>query len=115
MQETFTADQFWSELDELGEEVVRKRVIAKVYGSGNNKLELAQEWLRRKEQSRDSAFKAEQTDIARSAKDAAWSAAEAAREAAKQAKAANTRATIALVIATISTIATIVTAFLRPS
>ena len=46
MQETFTAEQFFAELEALGEESVRLNLIAKKYGSGNHKKELAEEWLR---------------------------------------------------------------------
>lgn len=52
--------------------------------------------------------KAEQIEIARSAKDAAWTAARAAERAATAAEKANIRATIALVIAAISIAATII-------
>jgi hypothetical protein len=54
------------------------------------------------------ASKAEQIEIARSAKDAAWAAARAAERAAKAAEKANIRATIALIIAAISIAATII-------
>lgn len=81
MQE-FTKKQFWAELEEAGEEVVRERVIAKRYGSGNYKLELAQEWLRLKEQERIEAKEVssemltkEGLEITRSSKNAAWVAA----------------------------------------
>jgi hypothetical protein len=54
------------------------------------------------------ASQAEQIDIARSAKDAAWAAARAADRAATAAEKANARATIALIIAIISVISTVV-------
>jgi len=101
-------EEFWAELDEVGETEVRVRLATKIYGDINNKGSLAREWLMRKDQARESArelrneaSRVEQIDIARSAKDAAWAAARAAEKA-------NTRATIALIIATISTIIAIV-------
>ena len=54
------------------------------------------------------ASQAEQLEIARSAKDAAWAAAAAAERAAAAAEKANTRATIALALAAISIAATII-------
>lgn len=44
--ETFTKKQFWAELGEAGEDAVRERLIAGIYGSANHKKELAEEWLR---------------------------------------------------------------------
>lgn len=83
--ETFTKAQFWAELEVLGEDVVRERVIAKVYGSGNRKLELAQEWLRVQEEKRTDArttsaheLNVEALKTAKSAKNAAWVAAASA-------------------------------------
>ena len=49
---TFTTQQFWAELDALGEEKVRERVAFGAYASGHNKKELAKEWLRQKDESR---------------------------------------------------------------
>jgi hypothetical protein len=72
---------------------------------------LAIKWLEGKDQEserRREASQAEQIEIARSAKDAAWAAALAAERAATAAEKANIRATIALVIAAISIAATII-------
>ncbi len=106
-QETFTSAQFYAECEKLGEDKVREGVLTKRYGSGNHKLELAQEWLRRKEQERESAQVAEQTAIAQRAADAAWVSAE-------QSKSANLTSKISLVVAAISLIATVLLALYRP-
>lgn len=72
-QETWTKEQFWAKLEELGEDVVRERIIAKIYDDVRRGL--AEEWLRLREESRREASSAEQMRIARSAKNAAWTAA----------------------------------------
>src|SRR5690349_16848946 len=84
-QETFTRESFFAELDKLGEEVVRTRVVTRAYTSVNAKLPLAQEWLRLRDQARSEeasrrieSANLEQIRIARSAKNAAWAAAIAA-------------------------------------
>jgi hypothetical protein len=77
-QETWTKEQFWSELEAVGEDEVRTRLAAKIYGEANHKAPLAREWLRRKDQERSDLSTSEQTRIARSAKNAAWAAAIAA-------------------------------------
>lgn len=83
--ETFTKAQFWAELDTAGEHVVRERVIGKVYGAGNSKLALAEEWLRVREVARADAqaqaahnVALENLRTAKSAKNAAWVAAASA-------------------------------------
>jgi hypothetical protein len=71
---------------------------------------LAINWLAQRDEEserRREASQAEQIDIARSAKDAAWAAAMAAERAATAAEKANIRAIVALIIATISIIATV--------
>ena len=78
MGETFTKEQFFAELDSLGEDDVRTRVVVGHYGRGNKKLQLAEEWLRLREQSRIDESNREQRKTARSAKNAAWVAAIAA-------------------------------------
>lgn len=68
------------------------------------------EWLDRRDQDvtvRQEAYQAEQIDIARSAKDAAWASAKAAERAATAAEAANIRATRALIIAVVSAVITV--------
>lgn len=77
-QEPFTKDSFWAELDRLGEDEVRNRLIANRYGLGQQKKPLAQAWLQERERSRADASSLEQMRIARSAKNAAWAAAIAA-------------------------------------
>jgi hypothetical protein len=55
-QETFTKEQFWAELDQLGEESVRVNLfVAKTYGDGGPKRTLAEEWLRSRETSLSAA------------------------------------------------------------
>ena len=107
----FTAEEFFADLDDLGEAVVRERLIAGIYGSGNQKKELAQEWLRRREIAREAAAESEKVAIAARAADAASRAASAAEEQARLARTANTRATIALVIAIGTAIVAIIDMF----
>ncbi len=73
---------------------------------------VAIKWLQAKEREATDASQAEQLEIARSAKDAAWAAAEAARDAAREAKTANIIATLALIAAAIAIAISIVAAFL---
>jgi hypothetical protein len=80
--ETFTKQKFWAELEELGEDGVRERLIGKIYSSANHKKELAEEWLRVQEGIRSEikeneirSQNKESIDISRSAKNAAWVAA----------------------------------------
>ena len=77
-QEIFTKTQFWAELDEAGEDIVRERVIAERYGHGNHKLELAREWLRLKDVARSNEREQQHLGNERSAKNAAWVSAIAA-------------------------------------
>ena len=46
-QETFTKEQFWTELDSIGEEEVRARIATGTYSTVNKKRQLAEDWLRR--------------------------------------------------------------------
>jgi hypothetical protein len=72
---------------------------------------IAMKWLAEKDAEdhlRADSARAEEMDIARSAKDAAWVAARAAERAADAADKANARATIALIIAAVSIIASII-------
>ncbi len=101
-QTQFTADEFFAELEALGENRVRERLIGGVYGSGNSKKELAQEWLRRLETARETSLESDKVAIATRAADAATRAADAAAEQARLARSANTRATVALIIAIIT-------------
>jgi ribosomal protein L9 len=84
-QETWTKEQFWAELERLGEDEVRVKLATKIYSDVNERGGLAREWLLRKDQARQSerlsrneASSREQISIARSAKNAAWAAAIAA-------------------------------------
>ena len=51
-QETWTKETFWAELDKLGEEKVRERIVAKAYGEAGHKRAFAEDWLRNREASR---------------------------------------------------------------
>jgi Mg2+/citrate symporter len=86
-----TDEQF----EAVGAAEVRARVVTNVYLGATRLLALA--WLER----RSEASNAEQLDIARSAKEAAWAAAQAAETA-------NNKAKIAIAIAIISLIVAIV-------
>lgn len=108
--QTISKADFWAELDRLGEEQVRENLLRKAYGDVGSKHDFVLEWLRVKESERKEASQSEQTEIARSAKDAAWAAAEAARDAAREAKTANTIAKTALAIAIIAIVVSIVRA-----
>jgi hypothetical protein len=81
VSETWTKEQFWSELDKIGESEVRLRLATKQYSDANERGPLAQEWLRQRELDAAAAFDlnrestiAEQIRIARSEKSAAWAA-----------------------------------------
>ncbi len=94
--------------EEMGEEAVS--ILAHTAGFTTTNQRLAIKWLAQKDQEserRRESSQAEQIEIARSAKDAAWVAARAAERAATAAEKANIRAIIALIIATISIITTI--------
>lgn len=55
-QETFTKEQFWSELDELGEDEVRVRFsVTKQFGDVGAKHELTKLWLADKRDAREAA------------------------------------------------------------
>jgi hypothetical protein len=100
-------EQF-ARFDEMGEEAVRIHVHTFSFNTAHQRLAI--KWLAKKDQElerRRDASQAEQIEIARSAKDAAWAAAMAAERAATAAEKANIRAIIALIIATISIIATV--------
>lgn len=97
------SDDPFARFADLSDEAIRKNIAEHVYGEDNKRR--AEAVLASRDQLRREASQAEQMDIARSAKDAAW-------EAAKAARSANTRATIALVTATVSAIATGIMAYL---
>lgn len=121
--------QWLAELNDMGEQTVRD-LLANGRASSTKTL-WAQQWLDEIDQERSDALDAkreasqsEQTEIARSARDAAWSAADAAREAATAAreqalaaKTANTIATVALIAAIIAMAISIIGLFVqaRPS
>jgi len=73
-----TKEEFWAELDALGETEVRVRLQNKTYTDLNEKGSFAREWLLRRELASAAASNSEQRRTARSAKNAAWTAAIAA-------------------------------------
>jgi len=86
-------DMLFAQLDGLLEDEIRARLATGIWG--DEKRRLVQLYLDDKALQRAKAVQAEQTEIARSAKDAAWAAVDAA-------KSANRRATVAIAIAIIS-------------
>jgi hypothetical protein len=112
--ETFTKDQFWAELDELGEDEVQTRVLTKRYTDGNHKLSLAREWLAKRERDRQEAREAERMAFAKAEAEAASRAAIAAERsaaAAEQAlaisKGADHKSNLGLVISGIAALAAV--------
>jgi hypothetical protein len=99
------------DLERAGEAKVRDQMTRGLLDAQTEMV--ARKWLQVKERERADASQAEQIEIARSAKDAAWAAAEAARDAAREAKTANIIATLALIGAAIAIAVSIVAAFLR--
>lgn len=77
-REKFTKEEFWAELENLGESEVRTRIVTQRYGPNSDKRALAEQWLHEIESDRASSSSFEQIRIARSAKNAAWAAAIAA-------------------------------------
>ena len=89
--------------EEMGEDAVRILVHTKRFITSNERLAI--KWLAQKDQEserRREASQAEQIDIARSAKDAAWEAARAAKTANAIAMIAVAMAIIAIVISTLT-------------
>jgi hypothetical protein len=87
--------------EEMGEDAVRILVHTRRFTTPNQRLAI--KWLAQKDQEserRREASKAEQLDIARSAKDAAWEAARAANKANIIAAIAVVMAIIAIIIST---------------
>ena len=97
-------DVRWKEFEELGEEEVRKRLSASIWGE--DKIRLARQWLELRE-----------TSLAREANDLARKANDAAKEANDLARTNNIIATLALVGAgfaiTISIIGLFLNLFLK--
>lgn len=91
-------EQFWATLDELGEKAVLDSLHRRQWGEAGPHFEFAKEWLRRKDLERVEVFQREQTEIARSASEAAWTSARAAT-------AANTKSNVALIFAGIAALA----------
>src|SRR5207244_5099587 len=103
-----------AELERMGERRVRLALERKEFPDAQ--VHTAYKWLSEKDDASarvKDASQAEQIEIARSARDAAWAAASAAERAAAAAEKANERATIALIIAAISiTVTTIISLWL---
>lgn len=74
----FDTDEFWAKLDEKGADGVRLALQQELYGLNTKKRAFVVEWLRRKDQERIDFSNRAQMNIARSAKNAAWTAAIAA-------------------------------------
>lgn len=113
------AEQFFAELDRLGEPRVREQLAAGAWGKAGRKVKLATLWLTDQERARATAAHAE---IARGSQDAATRSVAAAERSADIAEAAraiakdaNFRAALALAIAAATLIVQVVLAFLRPS
>jgi hypothetical protein len=73
-----TDEEFFARFERLGEEGVRLKRATKFYGDAGRQLQLVDEWLRRKDQSRSEEASREQRRNARHAKNAAIAAATAA-------------------------------------
>jgi hypothetical protein len=76
-------NDLWPELEKIGEEEVRRRLVLNVYG--HTKLPAVQAWLEKKEFDRrgksgeqDREQRTQELDILKSTKNAAWVAAAAA-------------------------------------
>jgi hypothetical protein len=80
-------DLYFKDFEEAGEEVVRRNLQLEKYQP--QKAKIAQLFLDRLREARRAAAEADQTEIARSAKDAAWASAEAAVKSADRATWAN--------------------------
>ena len=96
------SEQF-SRFEKMGEEAVRLRTLTGGFATTNQRLAI--KWLAQKDQEserRREASQAEQIDIARSAKDAAWEAARAANKANTIAAIAVAIAILAIIISTFS-------------
>ncbi len=93
-------------LAEVPEEIIRQKIAGGVFDEAKkNYLEAA---LASRERSRKESSQAEQMEISRSAKDAAWAAADAARDAATEAREANKHAKRANIIAALAIVVAII-------
>ncbi len=97
--------KFWAKLEEWGEEEVRIFLATGRMGGGH-KHQLAEEWLRQKDQERADAVEREQIEIARDAASSARAAADSARDSVREARRANKIATAAIIMAIVSIIIT---------
>src|ERR1700730_18256241 len=103
--ETWAQEQFWRELEKLGEDEVRIRLSHKFYSDANDEG-LAREWLQRKELARAAELEhrrgereAAQVEAAARAFAAAERAADAAERSARASEKPNRMAAIAIMIA----------------
>jgi len=72
--QTFTTEEFFAKLDELGENEVRIKLVTKIYGPNSDKRALAEEWLRRKEDQRRDEREDRSAERARRMMYSAWAA-----------------------------------------
>lgn len=100
--ETWNREQFWAELDALPEVTVKERIATGFYGDGGPRRELAELWLRSKEEERSRATTLAQASSVERQASAAEVQASAAERALKYARTANIIAATALVAAMMS-------------
>lgn len=112
-KETFTKESFWAELESLGVDAVRTRVVTGAYSTVTEKHQFAEEWLSRKDKEgsdeiaqRNTGPQSVEIALAQSAKDAAWITARAANRA-------NIYSVIALIGAAIAIAVSIIGLFLK--
>jgi hypothetical protein len=101
----WTKDDFWAELEALGEPLVREHLRIDYWGGpgiAGTRRPLVEEWLCSKEEAHSEASQSQQAEAASRAASAAERAAAAADGQAMAAQRASTRATVALIIAIIS-------------
>lgn len=99
-------EKFFAELDQLTESEIEARLATGVWRE--DKRPLVRAYLEQKKLAWAKAAQADQLEVARSAKDAAWAAV-------TEAKGANRRATIAIIVsagATLAAVASVVVAYL---
>jgi hypothetical protein len=78
MTQQITKTEFYAQLEEAGEELVRERLARSHFGDRGDKRAMVVLWLEGKDQARRDTSNRESLRIAKSAKNAAWAAAIAA-------------------------------------
>ena len=118
-REPFNPEAFLAELDALGYPKVGELLASGRWGKVGPKYELVQEWRHQRQRADSLAVEAEQTKIAREAKDAAERSAAASERSATAAEAATAKASLALVVTLIVAAASIlvqaILAYVKPS